>query len=308
MEIISYLYLSKTVIIELVAFHKHVILSIAGPITAIQDIWFVGDKFMNDVYHALPDIDTAAITNKVDRPYIFAYYNVKCYTANPLSRVLETPACIINSVIKAMNDRNRLPKTLIIIPDWDIVHYIDHHTYGFRLIAEKVLRWMYKSIDKAIESRKADLIKIRPGAVMPREPRIIWVEMIDRIHVYDRALAMQNKFSAALNEVLLEWDNHFLMNINMAMFDASLFQKTGELNQAGKKKFWSEIDVIFKKFDLGKLLLKPINYKNPNLSNNARHKLPMPPRNYHRYHHHDQPTFFAKQRHHNSYRNSTHRY
>ena len=107
--------------------------------------------FVNKTYSMLPEFDEKAVAVKTDRPFVYQYYNVKCYTANPHTKTSEVPARIINSVIKAMNDRNRLPRILVIIPDWDVVKYVNYFNFGFREIAEAIVEWMAASVTKSID-------------------------------------------------------------------------------------------------------------------------------------------------------------
>ena len=44
---------------------------------------------------------------------------------------------------------------------------------------------MILNIDRILDSRKDDLRRIKPGAVEPEDPKIIWVKMINRVNVYN---------------------------------------------------------------------------------------------------------------------------
>ena len=246
-----------------------------------RDLWFIGDAFVTDIYHIFSEMDNTAIAEKTTRPFAFEYFNVKCYTANPASKVKEVPARLVNCIIKAMNDRARLPRYIVIIADADIVKFINYFNFGFRRIAEEHLQWMAATIKKEVNSRKDALSEIRKGAVSYREPKLVWVEMIDRIHIKDKYLAMRNKFNGGMHKVLSEYRDNYIMNINREMFDASLFTLDGQLSKQGKNKFWSEVDKQLKMFEEGKISLKPIcdqpkveTYRN---TTNPRYKMPTPP-------------------------------
>ena len=215
----------------------------------MRDLWIVGNVFVNEVYHTFSEMDATAVRERSDRPFIYDFFNVKCYMANPLSKITEVPARIANCISKALNDRVRLPNYVLIIPDGDIVKNINYYNYGFRELAEKAIKWMAKEITEKLNSRKEDLAKIRKGAVLSHQPKFVWVEMIDRIHVQDKYLAMRHKFNGAMHTVLADYSENYILSISRAMFDASLFSKEGKLNNRGKEKFWEQIDRKMHEFD-----------------------------------------------------------
>ena len=187
--------------------------------------------FLNKVYHSMAEMDSAAVVNKRPRPFAFDYFNVKCYMANPLSQLMEIPARITNCIVKAMNERVKLPAIIVIVPDWDIIHFIDFFSYGFKKIAEKIVKWMAKTISRAIDERKQELFAARRGAITPGEPKIVWLEMINRIHIFHKVLSMRHKFNSALHSILADYKHNYIMSVNRAMFDASLFDSSGKLNK-----------------------------------------------------------------------------
>ena len=75
----------------------------------IKDIWLLRDKFVNDNFHAFPAWNTHAKITKCPGPYIYQEFNVRCFTANPLSEVKQVLARILNCLIKALNDSTKLP-------------------------------------------------------------------------------------------------------------------------------------------------------------------------------------------------------
>ena len=79
---------------------------------------FIGDVFIHDIYHALQQMNTTAKVSKNTAVYIYDMYNVRCFTANPLSEVKNVAARLVNALIKAVNDAEKLLKSIIVIPDW----------------------------------------------------------------------------------------------------------------------------------------------------------------------------------------------
>ena len=158
----------------------------------------------------------------------------------------------MNSLIKALNDRTKLPKLVIIIPDWDLLKYFgdDSCSFDVSTISKRVLLWMVTNINRALATSKEDLRKTKTGVVGPGEPRIIWMKMINRKNVSDRVLTVRNRFNNALENVLMEKTDHFILNINQAMDDQQFFsQSQKKLTDQGKKRFRVQIDLQIKNFD-----------------------------------------------------------
>ena len=75
-----------------------------------KEFWVIGDAFDHKIYHTLQQINTAAKNSKKQIPYIYDMYNVRCFTANPLSEIRNVVARLVNALIEALNDAEKLPK------------------------------------------------------------------------------------------------------------------------------------------------------------------------------------------------------
>ena len=64
----------------------------AGEITALKDIWFIGDNFVNDTCHTVQAIQATAKGNIKKGMFIYKEYNVKCFTSRPTTTVYNTAA------------------------------------------------------------------------------------------------------------------------------------------------------------------------------------------------------------------------
>ena len=87
----------------------------------VSDLWFIGDDFVNETYHALPDMMKEAKMSNKDGPYIYKMYNVHCFTSKPGSLTRSVPVCMVNCLIKVLNESFNLPCFVIMVPDWDIL-------------------------------------------------------------------------------------------------------------------------------------------------------------------------------------------
>ena len=122
------------------------------PVSAFKDLWIIGDKFLNEIYHALPAIKLAAKEADEKTPYIYNQFNIKCYTSKPQSGNSSIPARLVNCMIKAMNELEKLPRIILIIPDWDILKFLDFNMYGIEELCNSVLHWIITNIKRAMDA------------------------------------------------------------------------------------------------------------------------------------------------------------
>ena len=121
---------------------------------ALKDLLVTGDIFVHEIHHALPAMNTTVKMKKIDAPYIYDQYNIRCFTSNLLSNTHSVPARLVNCLIKALNEDDKIPRIITIIPDWNLLQYINFYSFGIQKIIGKVLKWMIKNIDNAVEGKK----------------------------------------------------------------------------------------------------------------------------------------------------------
>ena len=203
---------------------------------------------------------------------------------------------MVNYLIKALNDMHYpkkgggidkfLPRLVVVIPDWDIIKYLDFATYGVEEVFHSTIRWMITNFTCAIEAKKDDIFKAKPGALKSGEPKFIWVKVIKRMRGYDRTMTVRNRFNATLEVLLAEKNHHFLIDVEPSLDDAAYFTSQNELNADGRVCYWKEIDECIRLFEMDKLPLTPLNdpCRNDNRLQSAyqqRYKLPLiPPSNF----------------------------
>ena len=118
----------------------------------VKDCWIIGDKFINEIYYALPEANQDRISETNHKLHIYDNYNVRCFSSHRLTKIKEAPARLVNSLINALNEdksirsthsmveRNLtaafLPRFIIVVPDWDIVKHVGHYKFGVMVITE----------------------------------------------------------------------------------------------------------------------------------------------------------------------------
>ena len=228
-----------------------------GNIKAIKDIWFVGDDFINQTYHSLPAMANEAKIMKKKRPYVYNYFNVKCFSTSLLSETKNIMACLVNSLIKALNDAEFLPRIIIVVADGDIIKQVNYFGFGVDFVLGPIINWIVNNMERAIDCRKTDLANRLPGAVIFGEPKVIWVKMMDKPNGYDRGLALHHKFNKLLENILYSKRNHYIMDVNQKLQEPAFFTLENKLNADGRLHFWLEVDEQLKKFDQQRLSLDP---------------------------------------------------
>ena len=173
----------------------------------------IGVEFLHDAMKELSSMTKSTKLKKKETPYMYQMYNITGYFT-----VLGTrgPLKIINPVIDALNDMDKLPKFMQIIPDKDLLSPQCNSNFMMGV----TLHYIIKQIDLFIERRHQDLLHKRIGALAKDYPKTIWVRMIkwpnpDELKKIDVAYSLRGKFNAVLGEWLLDGhaDMHHIMSI-----------------------------------------------------------------------------------------------
>ena len=153
---------------------------ISAPVVALKDCWFISDFFLSEIFHELPVKNSANRLAKLPPLYIYGNYTVNCYLTHPLTSRREIPvtACLVNSLINAINDNKYLPRHIVVIPDWDLVKEIVNVKTNLFVLMEKLIKWIVINMNRAVKNREDDLRKFSDGAITYGEPKWLWVRMI----------------------------------------------------------------------------------------------------------------------------------
>ena len=240
------------------------ICTISGEVVAINDFWIIGDSFINKHYFMLPQLKHEVKQARRTIPYLYQFFNVTCYTPNPDTSVRSTLARLVNCVIKALNDAVKLPRLILIIPNSDIVRYVrrlvDPDFEDMTLFLDATLKWVINQMARAVDAVKDHLQRRKPRAVLSYEPKMIWIKMMDKIILgcnRGKSLAFRKLFNDSLENVLSGCTEHFIMDIDQEMNDASYLDTDNQLNDYGRIQFWTSIDKQIERFEKRLIPLKP---------------------------------------------------
>ena len=207
---------------------------------------------------------------------------MRCFTSKPLSNNRSVIAHIVNCVIKDLNECKKIPQFILIIPDWDILLGLQYFSYGIKEFVDKVISWMGEKIKSAIEEKKDQFFKMKPGCITTMEPKLVWVKMLRRNRSNEKVLTVRGKYNHALEEVMVKSKYHHIIDPNPKMSKDDYFSSANILTENGKTAYWREIDDCIKLFESNKLKLQPRKYKSDPPSDSAaamRYRLPpVPPK------------------------------
>ena len=188
-------------------------------------------------------------------------YNVVLYFVSGVSRVKSLMVRIINSTLEGLNNKERLPKYVLMMLDKDLIENLDYFDFGVTEILDDCLYWLVKEINKIFEIRRDDLKSKKLGSLSTAtEPRVIWVAMIHRPIIQDERMKeiynKRSKFNRALSAAVTRFRYHHIMYIDNVC-EESHFDRIGKLTAKGKSEMWLELIHQVKLFDSETINLKP---------------------------------------------------
>ena len=224
-------------------------------------------------------------------PYMIDYYNVHAYY-QPTNFPKEPAARVVTSLIDAFDSKKRLPKTMIVIMDKDILKGEDLQDREAHAVLNKTVNWLVKEFDIQTKRRQDTITEARPGAVFADDPTIIFIRMLRRVEHQplgsrlDTIFSFRSKFNDSLNDAARKIEQKML-TINSCNTSAH-YDRWGQLTIRGETDYWKELDELVEKFDLDKIKLRPNPipvpgkqdyYRKKDNNRGNRHQLPRPPPN-----------------------------
>ena len=136
-------------------FHRFIIID---NIRAQRNVWIIGDEFLRRNYQGYPALRTDALKNDTASPYLFSNYNVSTFTTND-KRMKNPMVKIVNGLVEAFNKYHTMPRFIIVMPDWDILKFINFYEFGVSKIIGTMMVWLVEAIADAIDGKKANMKK-----------------------------------------------------------------------------------------------------------------------------------------------------
>ena len=209
----------------------------------------VGDQFLFDVFLVLPQLNTEG-WSAVEKPYLYQFFNVSSFVTNPLSLIENKLARMINALMSVLNQNNKLPRLLIMIPESDLLEQLDFINSGKAIMIGMCFDYLINNIMKAIQAKKESLWQARPGAVTANEPKVLWISLINRKgDVSDDYSSVVRITNEIIEEALTKHRNNFWLSLDNVFDEQYYFSSQGQLTGVGKVKFWRAVDQIVAQFD-----------------------------------------------------------
>ena len=185
------------------------------------------------------------------------YYNVTGYYYGSSNLLSSSTSRIINKLIEALNENDKLLHIIIIMMDKDVMADLKSYDYGASRNISNLVNWITRQYDIMIHREQLQIVEKKPGAVTRDDPIVIYTSMIHRVEIFhqDTQIAsickMRLKFNDILNEaVARQSENNHIMNFHSCN-TLDHFDRSGNLSAKGKTALWYEIDDIIEKFESG---------------------------------------------------------
>ena len=231
-------------------------LIISDSIEAVHDIWFVGDAFLRETFNRFQEmINLAKLNTKNWQPYLLEYYNIKSFYA-PAKIWQENDSAtsrILNKLIDALNENNRLPKFICILPDRDIINNIKAKKKSSTKNLSNLINWLMRQCEIEIRRKRLQITAKKPGAVTENYPTLIYQQMIHRNASYPEGsniasiCELTQKFNSILNKAAARTESK-IIRIQSCHFLGD-FDRYGNLTSAGKSTMWHEFDDLMERFE-----------------------------------------------------------
>ena len=156
---------------------------------------------------------------RAPKPYLHDYYNIKGYFYTA-SWVTSATSRILNKLIEALNENDKLPKMLIFVMNKDIISDLKDFNFGATKNLANIVNWLTRQCKIAIRQKKLQILKRKPGAsISDKFPIIMYTTMIRRAEMYLRnskiaqICSLRSKFNEILHEIAAKQDSK-IININ----------------------------------------------------------------------------------------------
>lgn len=182
--------------------------------------------------------------NPHDALYMLHWYDVKVFP--PLSASTNAVEIILNSLIGALNNRPKLPDTIVIMFG-DVQFWCDDQALKFTM--DSLIKTLLKEIRRIIQARLRDL----PAKAQSGEPHLYFVKLnwkpekaVDSVSGYPKKRRTFNKLldtivrPRGVNTILLHEVNDRL--------DTGLFLAHGELSEKGYRQVWASLSGALQDF------------------------------------------------------------
>ena len=152
---------------------------------------------------------------------------------------------IRSTLVRAINERELLPKGIIIILDNDLIRATGHTGKGLSVMMGLMIDWIAFELQEMIKNYK----ELLPNKSKRSDwPTIFWVESPAHKNFEDSG--GREKFNKALNKIMESYSSMRILKIKKEWdaFDESFFHNR-TYSSLGLEKYWKSIDLAFKHWE-----------------------------------------------------------
>ena len=221
---------------------------ITGKVRGYEEIWFFGDNFgFRSYLEHFNERDPANYDGYVKMQYSMKGFFTNKFTHHDQNAVSR----LCNVIAKAIQDRTLLLKIMVIVPDDDLITYVNINNYGFTKAMTRIVDNIMKQHTKYVEIQK-DFLPER--SKRPLLPQIIWIQapLHDNFHNNND----RTKFNKILAEVAQLHPNTSALALKKVWdpSDTRLYVAHSRFTSLGLTTYWAAIDKTIKFADT--ILLK----------------------------------------------------
>ena len=252
----------------------------------------VGDQFLKEIHPTLQAMLRSARkehtnhdpkdSNSDNKLFMDSYFNVSSFWRTRFEGIKSPVRRIINSLIDAINKNTSkpLPRIILILPEADVLRHTAYFGYGASKVFGTIINALVKAIYKEISTRKEDMRKMKKGAVIESEPKVVWMKAIDRPG-RDKFLSLRAKYNAVLEETIADYPFSYIMEIDENDFSRDHFDLNNHMRANGMHVYLKSFDRLLRRFDENPARFTPrwvvTEALTKNANENERYLLPKPP-------------------------------
>ena len=205
----------------------------------MEDVWIIGDSFVG----ATADHYFQNAGNRRD------FYIKKMYDTAVMFNNKHFDACLLsrvrNVLVHAVNNRDRLPKAIVLVLDNDMIRFAGHDYVGTEIILKEYINWLATNMQEVLQEYKN---KLTEKCKKEGYPRILWVESPLHCNFEDNHL--RRKYNMCLYETLNEYDDVMPIKLKKEWHTENPnYFSNNRFTGAGLDKYWASIDSSFRHWE-----------------------------------------------------------
>ena len=220
--------------------------------TAYDDIWLLGDRFINNSVDVLEDY--CGLFNSVPKhtrfdSYIAENYDILAYTNDDDNVVKSALGRMHNAMAIALNENEKLPKYVPVVMESDIIRCIKYDKPGLTELYGLALHWLMDEYHEAIVARKGMLPS---KAVKYMYPQVFVVALLQ--HKIFKDNMNRFRFNKSIEVLARKYKEVKVLRMERRWNyeDPTLVSQEGRITDEGLLTYWASIDEAIQFWETGK--------------------------------------------------------